>query len=434
MSTVVYIPYVYGRSKSNKRLSHLYKYFPPTYSKVKSSTMMFHAVGGPRKGLSRRRACLRPMSGSYRRIMQLQLANLFAETFAWSFVYLHAHNAGHSETTLAVFFILMFGWASVAIVALLRPVRAGRYMALGLVLRLLALLAVVEVAWAGNLMAAAVLYGTFIMVFWVPYNVVFMRMTSDADRAGRSTQLFAMFAIAGAIFPFIAGYLLDWYGFWVIAVVACVGLAVGIIAALRTPWGEPVAFDIGRAFREGRRVTPLVFLEGLWQGVFWLAVWIGTLRMIDQGSEYGAFLAFLAIMSGVAALLAGRWSDKTGDRWPPLLISGIGLALFLSLFSFGEGDLPLWSFLAGMAYFFAYMLMAFTFTLVAETGMRMDDAMGLREVMFNLGRATGGGLFLVSLVLDVPLIWPLLLASMAVIIKVFGYWSLSQTSGSTSKG
>ena len=374
------------------------------------------------------------MIGSYRRIMQLQLANLFAETFAWSFVYLHAHNAGHSEPTLALFFILMFGWASVAVVARRRPGRAGPYMALGLVLRLLALLVVVEVAWAGNLMAAAVLYGTFIMVLWVPYNVVFMRMTSDKDRAGRSTQLFAMFAIAGAIFPFIAGYLLDWYGFRVIAVVACIGLVVGMVVALRTPWGEPVTFDLRRAFREGRRVTPLVFLEGFWQGVFWLAVWIGTLRMIDQGSEYGAFLAFLAIMSGIAAILAGRWSDRTGNRWPPLLISGIGLAVFLSLLSSGEGDLPLWSVLAGLAYFFAYLVMAFTFTLVAESGMRIDDAMGLREVMFNVGRATGGGLFLVSLVLEVPMIWPLMLASLAVVIKVAGYRRLLRSSDTAFPG
>ena len=364
------------------------------------------------------------MSGSYRRIMQLQMANLIAETFAWSFVYLHAHNAGHSETTLALFFILMFGWASVAVVALLRPVRAGPYMALGLVLRLLALLVVIEVAWYGNLMAAAVLYGTFIMVFWVPYNVVFMRMTSDADRAGRSTQLFAMFAIAGAIFPLVAGYLLDWYGFWVIAVVACIALVVGVVVALRTPWGEPVTFDPRRAFREGRPVMPLVFLEGFWQGVFWLAIWIGTLRMVDQGSEYGAFLAFLGIMAGVASVLAGRWSDRTRNRWPPMLLSGIGLAIFLAAVSLGEGNLALWSLLAGLAYFFAYMLMAFTFTVVAETGMRMDDAMGLREVMFNVGRAVGGGLFLVSLFLDVTMAWPLVIASLAVVMKVVGYWRL----------
>jgi MFS family permease len=361
------------------------------------------------------------MAGSYRGVIQLQLANLFAESFAWSFVYLHAHDSGRSETVISAFFILMFAWAVVAVLTLRRPVRPGPYMAAGLGLRLVALLAVVRLTWHGDLMVAAVLYGTFIMMFWVPYNVVFMRMTTDADRAGRSTQLFAMFAFAGAVFPLVAGNLMERYGFWSIAAVACIVLTVGAVIAHRTPWGEPVRLDLGRAFRVGRRVTPLVFLEGFWQGAFWLAIWIGTLRMVDQGSEYGGFLAFLGVMAGVAAVLAGRWSDRARDRWLPTAVSGVGLALFMALVSYGEGDLALWSLLAGLAYFFAYMLMAFTFTVVAETGMGLDDAMGLREVMFNLGRAVGGGLFIATLLLDVPMAWPLSIAALAVLLKVVGY-------------
>lgn len=172
---------------------------------------------------------------------------------------------------------------------------------------------------------------------------------------------------------------------------------------------------------------PLVFLEGFWQGVFWLAVWIGTLRMVDEGSEYGAFLAFLGVMSGVAAVLAGRWSDRSGDRWPPLLISGVGLAVLLAALSSGEGNLTLWSLLAGFAYFFAYMVMAFTFTIVAESGMHMADAMGLREVMFNLGRALGGVLFMATLFLGVPMVWAMAVASVVVVVKVVGYWRLVHT-------
>ena len=361
------------------------------------------------------------MSGSYRRVMQLQVANLFAETFAFNFVYLHAHNAGHGEVAIATFFTMLFGSAAVAVVFILRPTRVGPSMALGLVLRALSLLAVLQLAWYGNLVIAALLHGTFIMVFWVPYNVVFMRMTTDADRAGKSTQLFALFAIAGAIFPFVAGYLMDWKGYWAAVVCAWVVLAVGAALAYRTEWGEDMRFDLRRAFERGRRVTPLVFLEGFWQGVFWIAVWIGTIRMVDQGSEYGTFLAFLGIMGGAAALVAGRWSDRTKDRWPPLLVSGIGVAAFLMVVPFAEGDLTTWSLLAGLAFFFAYMLMAFTFTVVAEMGLPVVDPMGLREVMFNIGRTCGGCLFIATLVLGVPMVWPMAVASAAVILKVLGF-------------
>jgi MFS family permease len=361
------------------------------------------------------------MEGSYRRIMQLQVANLFAETFAFNFVYLQAHNAGHSEVAVATFFTLMFGWAILSMVGVMVPTRPGLSMGMGLVLRGVSLAAALQLAVYGNLLMAAVFHGSFIVLFWIPYNVVFMRMTTDADRARRSTQLFAMFAITGALFPLVAGYLIDWQGFWAAIFVAWVVLVAGAVMAFRSEWGEPVRFDLSRSLREGHRVTPLVFLEGLWQGIFWVAVWIGTIRMVEESTQYGAFLAFLGIMGGVAALLAGRWSDRARDRWPPLLVSGIGVAVFVLAVPFTEGNLTAWSVLAGMAYFFAYMLMAFTFTVVAEMGLRIDDAMGLRELMFNIGRTMGGCVFIATLLADVPMVWPMTLAAAAVMVKVIGY-------------
>jgi hypothetical protein len=85
---------------------------------------------------------------------------------------------------------------------------------------------------------------------------------------------------------------------------------------------------------------------------------------------------------------------------------------------FAEGDLTLWSLFAGLAYFFAYMLMAFTFTVVAEMGLRFDEAMGLRELMFNIGRTLGGCIFIATLLASVPMVYPMVLAAAAVAVKV----------------
>ena len=189
-------------------------------------------------------------------------------------------------------------------------------------------------------------------------------------------------------------------------------------------------FHPSRALREGRRVTPLVLLEGVWQGLFWVAVWIGTVRMVDQSGQYGTFLAFLGAMGGVAAVVAGRWSDRARDRWSPLLVSGLGVTVFLVAVPFAEGDLTMWSLLVGAAYFFAYMLMAFTFTVVAEMGLRVEDAMGLRELMFNLGRTLGGCVFIATLLAGVPMVWPMAIAAGAVMVKVAMFGRVLRTGAS----
>ena len=362
-----------------------------------------------------------PMGDLFRRVLGLQLTNMFAETFAWQFIYLHAHDAGHSEVAITAFFIIMFGMAVVFAPLISRSTPTGRFMALGLVARFAGLAIVLSVAWYGTLLAAAVLWGLFIILFWVPYNVVFLRMTTDSDRAGRSTILFGMFAVTSAVFPLLGGRLFEDVGVWCVACVAIAVLAVGAVIALRTPWGEPMQFDLRRSFKQEGHLAPVVAGEGLWQGVFWVAVPIGTFRMFDQGSQYGAFLAFLGLMAGLASVVAGRWSDRTQDRKLPLIVSTLGVAIFTLAAALVHGDITMWSLMVGMTYFFLYMMMAFTFTIVTELGKGVDDTMGMREVMLNVGRVGGGTVFLSSLLLDLDLVWPLAIASTVVVLMLVGY-------------
>ena len=43
------------------------------------------------------------MRDDFRRILAVQGTQIFAETLAWSFIYLHASQAGHSEAVLAAY-------------------------------------------------------------------------------------------------------------------------------------------------------------------------------------------------------------------------------------------------------------------------------------------------------------------------------------------
>jgi MFS family permease len=354
--------------------------------------------------------------------MLLQVANISAESLAWGFIYIQAVLHGASEAQLALYFIVMYGAAGLIIPAMSRPVHVGRSMAAGLLLRAAAMLIAIGVASFGNVLLAGALHGAFIALFWIPYNAVFFRYTSDEDRAGRSTALFALFAVSGALLPLLGALVIDASSFAVVLVIGALLLASGAVAAVSTGWGAPMQFRLPRAIRMGRGLGALVAAEGVWQGVFWLITQLGTLRMVDKVLQYGEFLAFLGVMSGVATVLAGRWSDRSSDRRLPLVLSACGVAVATGLVTLTFGHLIWWSLAVGVTNFFANMMMAFTFTLIAELGPGFDDSMALREFMFNVGRVAGGALVGIAVLsFGGDLRWPLAVAAAAVVVMLLGY-------------
>jgi hypothetical protein len=353
--------------------------------------------------------------------MVLQATNTSAESLAWGFIYIQAVAAGHSEAELALFSAVLWGVSALAITPLSRPVNVRASMAVGLVMRAAAFVVAMGLAWMGALYIAAVMHGIFIAIFWVPYNAVFFRYTSDADRAGRSTALFALFAVAAATMPLV-GVAVIGSASYAVALGAGAGLLLAGAAVVATAdWGKPMELRLPRAFREGRALAPLAGLEGVWQGIFWLVMPLGTVRMTDQVSVYGGFLAFLGLMAGIASVLAGRWSDRARDRRVPLVIASVGVTVATLLVTFTFGELSLWSLAVGLTEFFTYMMMAFTFTIMAELMLGFDDAMGLREFMFNVGRTAGVAVVLAAIVLGGDLRAPLVVAAVCIPPMLWGY-------------
>lgn len=364
-------------------------------------------------------------AGDLRRLLTVQVMNASAESLAWGFIYIQALAEGHGEAEIALFMAVVWSSAALTIPAMGRPVPVRGAMALGLGLRAFSLALAIGLASLGMLLAAAAVNGMFIALFWIPYNAVFFRYTSDTDRAGRSTQLFALFAVIAALAPLLGAQIIDRTSYTVALGAGIALLLVGACLVSTADWGARMRFRLVRSLRRGRPLAALTGLEGLWQGVFWLVLPLGTIRMVDQVSVYGGFLAFLGIVAGVASVLAGRWSDRARDRRVPLLVSAVGVAVATVLVIPTVGNLTLWTLAVGMTSFFTYMMMAFTFTVVAELSPSFDDAMGLREFMFNAGRAGGVAVVVVAIwvygsaweALTVPLV----VASAAMVAMMLGY-------------
>jgi len=333
-----------------------------------------------------------------KKLYVFQLANTFSEQFGWNFIFLYAFQEHFSAVQIALYFMLEFG-SCVLFIPLVSRLDIVKSMRWGLYLRILAFVLILEFFWWGQLYIAGVLLGGFITLFWVPYNARYLQLTKDQNRAQASTLLFAMFAVTGATLPIIAGFLMQLYNFQLVLVICIAVLAAGMLATFMLPPAGEMKIDIARMLRNTKRIHWMLICEGLWQGIFWLAVPLGLILSFTRSDEYGAFYSFLGLLGGAASLFAGRWSDKAKNRGLPIMASAVAGGIFSVAASIFLGKLPLWTAVTGCVYFCIYILFPFTFTAADELSKSSADAMTVREFLTNIGRVAGGAVVVVSIIL-----------------------------------
>jgi len=323
-----------------------------------------------------------------RRLLLFQSANTFAEQFGWNFIFLYAFREQFSYLEIALYFIVEYG-SCVVFIPLVRRLDILRSMRYGLVLRTAAFALILRFFWEGQLYIAAALLGGFVTLFWIPYNTRYLELTTRGNRAQSSAALFALFAVMGATLPVAAGFLVGLYGFQSVLLVSIAALAAGLAMSF---WMEPageMTVEIGHMLRGTRKVWGLLLCEGVWQGVFWLAVPLGLIMNLVGSEGYGAFYSFLGLLGGAASLLAGRWSDRKGSRGPVVVASALAGGTFSVVAALFTKDLAMWTTFTGLVYFSIYILFPFTFTVVTERSGSCAEAMTVRELLTNVGRVAG---------------------------------------------
>jgi hypothetical protein len=333
-----------------------------------------------------------------KKLYVFQLANTFSEQFGWNFIFLYAFQEHFSAIQIALYFMVEFGSCAlfIPLVSRLDIVKSMRW---GLYLRILAFVLILKFFWWGQLYLAGMLLGGFITLFWVPYNARYLQLTKDENRAQASTLLFAMFAVSGATFPIVAGFLMQLYNFQLVLVICIVVLAAGMFATFMLPPAGEMRIDISRMLRNTKRIHGMLLCEGLWQGIFWLAVPLGLILSITRSDEYGAFYSFLGLLGGASSLVAGRWSDKVRNRRLPIMVSAVAGGIFSVGASLFLGNLPLWTAITGCVYFCIYILFPFTFTAADELSKSSADAMTVREFVTNISRVAGGAIVIVTIII-----------------------------------
>lgn len=348
-----------------------------------------------------RRAVAKEARSALVRLLNLQaLYGLFV-TLHWSLGYFFLFDQGFSLMgILVVPFILYF--AAAVTVAALRWISARRTMRIGILLRMATI--VPFILWPGptGIYLSMVLFGAAIVLFWVPYNVLYFDHRDKTRRAGRSAYYSAVMPFIDAFATVSAGWVIAHHGFQPLFVLAFVlgVLPLVYVRTLELPHRRGrTKLDMVRHLRRVRGLRTMMFLNGVSQGVYWPAVPLITLFFITGVFAYAGFFGILGLVGALGAIFLARLSDKAGRRLQYLLpFSAIaGVAHLASAFA---PTLLVWGLSRGLSNVATTLFDPFKNAILLDKAEGVLDLYVARELLLNLGRVVGVMIVAVALWFD----------------------------------
>jgi MFS family permease len=262
-----------------------------------------------------------------------------------------------------------------------------RHISLGFLAFALELILLPHLKGTLSLILFGALDGLTFPLFWIPFNTLYFRMRKGDESAVLAGLAYLGPPLMGIAAPLVSGFIVDTYGiiwvFWIGALI----LTLSGIFYLRQK-SETILISLSSAWTAGKGIKSLVFIQGFWQGVDWLCVPIITLVFLTSGVSYGGFFSVLAVVGAFATLYFCHLSDKSGNRvnylYPSIVMTAA--ATVMSAFTL---DLVNWVIVRGMVSFFIAVANPFTTSVVLDRVRNTEEAMYLREILLNMGRAFG---------------------------------------------
>jgi len=257
----------------------------------------------------------------------------------------------------------------------------------------------------------ALLYGLYIPLFFLPWNVLVTEQTRFHDRGAKLAGISLGYNAAAVGAPFIGGLVAGLMGFPALFLLGAGVLVVAAtVAALyaQRPDDVRLRFDLRRL---GGRVAAAYLAQGGIDGVLWTAIPLVALTFVTQDVQLGALFSLFALMGGVFGVVLGRWSDRIrrrrrfivlGATLPIPLAVAVALAPNLAVFAIANGLLS------------ATLIVGPTFVNAVAVD-RLEGEVGLvmctREALLNVSRGTTSVAILVLFLLGLPVQLVLLLVA-----------------------
>lgn len=323
---------------------------------------------------------------AFQNVYIMQSVYLFASSFSWSFFYLYMFKSGFTYVDFALFKIASYGFA-VVLMLNMRRFETRKAVALGFFGFAALLIATPYVHTAAGLIFLGLVDGLTFPLFWIPFNVRYFMFCKGGESAYLAALSAILPAVLGIAAPLAGGMIMDSYGaapvFWIGGIVLAVS---GVYYGFRQEGS--ITVHLRSALAASRGIRSLVFVQGYWQAVDWLCVPLVTFYFLTSATSFGGFLSYLAVFGAFSTLYFSRMSDKSGNRvnylYPSVLMTAA-----TTILSAYTTDVLNWFLVRAAVGFFVAVSSPFTTSVVLDRVKNTADAMYVREIMLNSGRAAG---------------------------------------------
>lgn len=278
-----------------------------------------------------------------------------------------------------------------------------------------------------------VLFGLYVVTFWVPYNALIMHITSKKKRGAVIGAYFLIFPMVSVVTPLVGGAIISSISYEVLFAIGGAIVVLNLVFVsglkvflrLRERIIIPELLQSLKVNLVGKLQMDLVlkpvdwrlrialFAEGVQDGVFWVFVPIVSFEFAKNELSLGGYLSLFAFWGAVMTVALGYLSDRLKDRAHIVRIGAAFAAVAILLASMA-GSAEQFAASMSMAFLFVAVIHSFLFTMLLDKMEKLKKkGVLVREFLLNAGRTCGVLTVILALVIGLDLSVSMIVAGVA---------------------
>lgn len=245
---------------------------------------------------------------------------------------------------------------------------------------------------------ANILSGLALFLFYTFYNIGHFENTPQEKRGYSSALMFSVGPVIGIFAPLASGY----FAKVNISILWILSGVFFLLAFYFTKRQENfrLTYTLKSALAEIKATRWFIFIGGIWEAMALGIIPIFTLFFIKEPLKYGGYLAYLALVSVLANLILGKFTDKIQKRAAFLYPLTISMAVLTLFFNLAVRSLFSWIIFTGLLQFLLPLFWNVSTAMVIDSHPNLRLAIPGREFMLGAGRVVGLLIALLSFSLE----------------------------------